>query len=41
VIEKLAIDAESGWLYFLASPDDAVRQYLYRSDWMDRVCRSA
>ena len=31
VIEKLAIDAESGWLYFLASPDDAVRQYLYRS----------
>jgi dipeptidyl-peptidase-4 len=31
VIEKLAIDAKGGWLYFLASPDDAVRQYLYRS----------
>lgn len=31
VIAKVAVDAERGWLYFLASPDDAVRQYLYRS----------
>jgi len=26
-----AIDADGGWLYFLASPDDPVRVYLYRS----------
>lgn len=26
-----AIDAGGGWLYFLASPDDALRMYLYRS----------
>jgi dipeptidyl-peptidase-4 len=25
------MDTESGWLYFTASPDDAVRQYLYRA----------
>ena len=25
------MDTEGGWLYFLASPDDAVRQYLYRA----------
>ena len=26
-----AVDADGGWLYFLASPDDPVRMYLYRS----------
>ncbi len=25
------VDAKGGWLYFLASPDDPVRRYLYRS----------
>ncbi len=25
------MDVEGGWLYFLASPDDPVRQYLYRA----------
>jgi dipeptidyl-peptidase 4 len=31
VISVEGMDAEGGWLYFLASPDDPVRQYLYRS----------
>ncbi|HUD12651.1 MAG TPA: S9 family peptidase [Terracidiphilus sp.] len=31
VLEKSAVDQEGGWFYFLASPDDPVRQYLYRS----------
>jgi dipeptidyl-peptidase-4 len=31
LISVSAIDAEGGWLYFLASPQDAVGQYLYRS----------
>jgi dipeptidyl-peptidase 4 len=31
LISVSAIDAEGGWLYFLASPQDAVRQYLYRA----------
>ncbi|MGA2849775.1 MAG: S9 family peptidase [Terracidiphilus sp.] len=31
VIAKSGVDLEGGWLYFLASPDDATRQYLYRS----------
>jgi dipeptidyl-peptidase-4 len=31
VLEKSAVDQEGGWLYFIASPDDPVRQYLYRS----------
>jgi len=31
VISIAAIDAESGWLYFLASPKDPTRQHLYRS----------
>jgi dipeptidyl-peptidase 4 len=31
LIEKVAMDVKGGWLYFLASPGDAVRQYLYRS----------
>jgi dipeptidyl-peptidase-4 len=31
VLEKSAIDQQGGWFYFAASPDDAVRQYLYRS----------
>ena len=31
VMEVAAIDNDNGWLYFLASPDDAVRQYLYRA----------
>ncbi len=30
VIELLAADAPSGWAYFIASPDDAARRYLYR-----------
>ena len=30
VISVEGMDAESGWLYFAASPDDALRQYLYR-----------
>ncbi len=31
VISVEGMDSTGGWLYFLASPDDAVRQYLYRS----------
>jgi dipeptidyl-peptidase-4 len=31
VISVEGMDVEGGWLYFLASPDDPVRQYLYRS----------
>jgi dipeptidyl-peptidase 4 len=31
VLEKAAIDQQGGWFYFLASPDDSVRQYLYRA----------
>ncbi len=31
VLERAGVDAQGGWYYFLASPDDAVRQYLYRS----------
>jgi dipeptidyl-peptidase-4 len=31
VLEKAAIDQQGGWFYFLASPDDPVRQYLYRA----------
>jgi dipeptidyl-peptidase-4 len=31
VLEKSAVDQQGGWFYFLASPDDPVRQYLYRS----------
>jgi len=31
VIEKAGVDAQGGWYYFLASPDDPIRQYLYRS----------
>jgi len=31
VLEKTAVDQSGGWFYFLASPDDPVRQYLYRS----------
>ena len=31
VLEKTAVDQAGGWFYFLASPDDPVRQYLYRS----------
>jgi dipeptidyl-peptidase-4 len=31
VISIQGMDTEGGWLYFLASPDDPVRQYLYRS----------
>jgi dipeptidyl-peptidase-4 len=30
VAELLAADAESGWAYFIASPGDATRRYLYR-----------
>jgi dipeptidyl-peptidase 4 len=31
VLEKTAVDQLNGWLYFLASPDDSIREYLYRS----------
>lgn len=31
VISVERVDAQSGWLYFLASPDDPIRQYLYRA----------
>lgn len=31
VIEVARIDEAGGWLYYLASPDDPKRQYLYRS----------
>ena len=31
VISISAIDPDSGWLYFLASPNDATRQFLYRA----------
>jgi dipeptidyl-peptidase-4 len=31
VISVQAIDDAGGWLYFMASPDDPVREYLYRT----------
>ncbi|MGB6688736.1 MAG: S9 family peptidase [Terracidiphilus sp.] len=31
ILEKSAVDEKGGWFYFLASPGDATRQYLYRS----------
>ena len=31
VLEKSAVDQAGGWYYFVASPDDPVRQYLFRS----------
>ena len=31
VIAEATVDDAGGWLYFIASPDDAVRRYLYRS----------
>ncbi|KAA6455739.1 S9 family peptidase [Acidobacteria bacterium AB60] len=31
VISVEAVDAAGGWLYFIASPDDPIRRYLYRS----------
>lgn len=31
VLEKSTVDQAGGWFYFVASPDDPVRQYLYRS----------
>jgi dipeptidyl-peptidase 4 len=31
LISVEGMDADGGWLYFLASPDDPVREYLYRS----------
>ena len=31
VIEPVLLDSSNGWFYFLASPDDLIRQYLYRS----------
>ena len=31
VIEKSVVDEAGGWFYFLASPDDPIRQYLYRA----------
>jgi dipeptidyl-peptidase-4 len=31
VLEKGGFDKSAGWFYFYASPDDATRQYLYRS----------
>ena len=31
VLEKVGIDQEGGWLYFLASPENATQRFLYRS----------
>jgi len=31
ILEKAPVDQKGGWFYFLASPDDPVRQYLYRA----------
>jgi dipeptidyl-peptidase-4 len=31
VISEIAVDDAGGWFYFLASPQDATRKYLYRS----------
>jgi dipeptidyl-peptidase-4 len=31
VISVEGVDAEGGWLYFIASPDDPIRRYLYRA----------
>jgi len=31
VLETVSIDQDGGWFYFTASPDDPVRQYLYRA----------
>jgi dipeptidyl-peptidase-4 len=31
VISEIAVDDAGKWFYFIASPDDAVRKYLYRS----------
>lgn len=31
-IELLQVDQQHGWLYYLASPDNAAQRYLYRSD---------
>lgn len=31
VMEKSVVDEAGGWFYFLASPDDPIRQYLYRA----------
>jgi dipeptidyl-peptidase-4 len=31
VLERSAVDVEHGWFYYLASPEDPVRQYLYRA----------
>jgi dipeptidyl-peptidase 4 len=31
LMAKIAVDSDSGWLYFMASPHDPVRLYLYRS----------
>ena len=31
VIDMVAVDEPDGYLYFTASPDDAIRQYLYRA----------
>jgi dipeptidyl-peptidase 4 len=42
VITVERVDAQNGWLYFAASPDDATRRYLYRvrvegGDTMERL----
>ena len=31
ILDKLTVDQVGGWFYFTASPDDPVRQYLYRA----------
>jgi dipeptidyl-peptidase-4 len=31
ILDKSSVDQAGGWFYFLASPDDPVRQYLYRA----------
>jgi dipeptidyl-peptidase 4 len=31
ILERESVDEKGGWFYFLASPDDATRQFLYRA----------
>ena len=31
ILDELTVDQAGGWFYFTASPDDPVRQYLYRT----------
>lgn len=39
VVSIVGVDAESRWLYFIASPGSAVDRYLYRAQSMPQVLR--